>query len=183
MRIRRVVVATAACAVMAVPSAASAAKVGFSTPTIVDPISTFGEPSIGIDPVGGDVFASGPTGTGVQRSQWEASSDGGQTFRIMTPAVPPTAIQSTEDPPGGGDTDLNFDRSGKQYFADLYALACLRTATSTNTGDDIQTSPDGCSSYAGADRQCCRCTTRRRGRRTSPRTPDRRRSCTSNTTT
>jgi hypothetical protein len=140
---------------MALGSAASgaSAKIGFSTPTIVDPISTFGEPSIGIDPVGADVFASGPTGTGVQRSQWEGSSDGGQTFRIMTPAVPPTAIQSTEDPPGGGDTDLNFDRSGKQYFADLYALACLRTATSTKTGDDIQTSPDGCSTYAGADRQ------------------------------
>jgi hypothetical protein len=133
--------------------AASAAPIGFSTPTIVDPISTFGEPSIGVDPVGGDVFVSGPTGTGVQRSQWEGSSDGGQTFRILNPALPPTAVQSTEDPPGGGDTDLNFDRSGKQYFADLYALTCLRTATSTNTGDDVQTSPDGCSTFAGADRQ------------------------------
>jgi hypothetical protein len=138
---------------MALPSAASASTIGFSTPTIVDPISTFGEPSIGIDPVGAGVFASGPTGTGIQRSQWEYSSDGGRTFRIMTPAVPPTALQSTEDPPGGGDTDLNFDRSGKQYFADLYALACLRTATSTSTGEAIQTSPDGCSTYAGADRQ------------------------------
>jgi hypothetical protein len=71
----------------------------------------------------------------------------------MTPALPPTSVQSTEDPPGGGDTDINFDRSGKQYFADLYALACLRTATSTNTGENIQTSPDGCSTFAGADRQ------------------------------
>ena len=143
-------------AVFLIPGALAAQAdptIGFSTPTIVDPISTFGEPSIAIDPVGGGVFASGPTGTGVQRSQWEASADGGQTFRIMTPALPPTALQSTEDPPGGGDTDLNFDRSGKQYFADLYALACLRTATSTDTGDNIQTSPDGCSTYAGADRQ------------------------------
>lgn len=149
----RVFAVGTACAVMALASATAAAKIGFSTPTMVDPISTFGEPSIGIDPVGDDVFASGPTGTGVQRSQWEASSDGGQTFRIMNPAIPPTAIQSTEDPPGGGDTDLNFDRSGKQYFADLYALACLRTATSTSTGEAVQTSPDGCSTYAGADRQ------------------------------
>ena len=155
MRTWRVLTAGAACAAMALTGAASAsaAAIGFSTPTIVDPISTFGEPSIGVDPVGGGVFASGPAGTGVQRSQWEASSDGGQTFRIMTPAAPPTAVQSTEDPPGGGDTDLNFDRSGKQYFADLYALACLRTATSTNTGEGIQESPDGCSTYAAADRQ------------------------------
>ena len=134
-------------------ASAGAAPIGFSTPTIVDPISTFGEPSVAVDPAGGNVFASGPTGTGVQRSQWETSSDGGQTFRILTPAAPPTAVQSTEDPPGGGDTDINFDRSGKSYFADLYALACLRVATSTNTGDDVQTSPDGCSTYAGADRQ------------------------------
>jgi hypothetical protein len=155
MGMRRILTAGVACAVMALAGAGSAsgATIGFSTPTIVDPISPFGEPSIGVDPVGGDFFASGPTGTGVQRSQWEGSSDGGQTFRIMTPAVPPTAVQSTEDPPGGGDTDLNFDRSGKQYFADLYALACLRTATSTSTGEDIQTSPDGCSTFAGADRQ------------------------------
>ena len=96
----RVLVVGTACAVTALASTTAAAKIGFSTPTIVDPISTFGEPSIGIDPVGDGVFASGPTGTGVQRSQWEASSDGGQTFRIMNPAIPPTAIQSTEDPPG-----------------------------------------------------------------------------------
>jgi hypothetical protein len=171
MRVGRVLTASMVCAAIALagavgasgavhkarhkPRAARAASgaIGFSTPSIVDPISTFGEPTIAIDPVGNDVFASGPTGTGVQRSQWEASSDGGQSFRIMTPAVPPTAVQSTEDPPGGGDTDLNFDRSGKQYFADLYALACLRTATSTNTGEDIQTSPDGCGTYPPADRQ------------------------------
>ena len=154
---RQVFVAGAACSALVLAglagSAAADPQIGFSTPSIVDPISTFGEPSIGIDPVGGDVFASGPTGTGVQRSQWEVSSDGGQSFQLLNPAIPPTALQSTEDPPGGGDTDINFDRSGKSYFADLYALACLRTATSTNTGGDVQTSPDGCSSYAGADRQ------------------------------
>jgi len=56
---------------------------------------------------------SGPTGTGTQRSVWEGSVDGGQTFRVMTRTAPPTSVQSFEDPPGGGDTDLNFDHTGK----------------------------------------------------------------------
>ena len=135
---RRVLVGATTCAVVAWVGAASAsgAPISFATPTIVDPISTFGEPTIAVDPVTQDVFASGPTGTGVQRSQWEVSGDGGGSFRILTPAVP-TGVNSTEDPPGGGDTDINFDRSGKTYFADLYALACDRTATVSDTGDRL----------------------------------------------
>ena len=86
--------------------------IGFETPSVVDPIHTFGEPTIGVDPQG-RVFVSGPTGTGTQRSAWEGSVDGGHSFRVITPPPPPTAIQSIEDPPGGGDTDLNFDRAGK----------------------------------------------------------------------
>jgi len=46
---------------------ADAAGIAFETPTIVDPIHTNGEPDIGIDNKG-RVFASGPTGTGTQRS-------------------------------------------------------------------------------------------------------------------
>src|SRR5947209_15223796 len=90
-------------------------SIGFSVPSVMDPIHTFGEPTIGVDPFG-RVFVSGPTGTGTQRSAWEGSVDGGRSFRVITPGPVPTAIQSLEDPPGGGDTDLNFDRSGKQYF-------------------------------------------------------------------
>src|SRR5467141_2405087 len=88
----------------------------FEVPAVVDPIHTNGEPDIAIDPQG-RVFVSGPTGTGTQRSTWFGSVDGGQTFRVMAQKLPPSAIISILAPlPGGGDTDINFDRSGKQYF-------------------------------------------------------------------
>jgi len=126
----------------------------FEVPAVVDPIHTNGEPDIGIDPFG-RVFVSGPTGTGTQRSVWLGSVDRGHTFRIISPGPPPSAIAGIIDPPGGGDTDINFDRSGKQYFADLYALACLRTATTTDGGATVSQEiyPAGCAGMPGADRQ------------------------------
>src|SRR2546422_10888232 len=97
----------------------------FEVPAVVDPIHTNGEPDIGID-VFGRVFVSGPTGTGTQRSTWFGSVDRGHTFRIITPGLPPSAIASIIDPPGGGDTDINFDRSVKQYSAGLDRLVGCR---------------------------------------------------------
>jgi hypothetical protein len=134
-------------------SAATVDPIGFSVPTPVDPIHAFGEPSISFDAPTGEFFASGPTGTGTQRSEWEGSFDGGHTFRVITPNAPPTAFQSTEDPPGGGDTDLNFDHTGKEYFADLYALACLRAATTSDGGATVQQNFDACGQTPAADRQ------------------------------
>jgi hypothetical protein len=132
----------------------TAPRIAFEVPVVVDPIHTNGEPDIAIDPFG-KVFVSGPTGTGTQRSVWLGSVDRGHTFRVITPGPPPNAIVSITDPPGGGDTDINFDRSGKQYFADLYALACLRTATTTDGGATVSQEiyPAGCSGIPGADRQ------------------------------
>lgn len=137
-----------------VPTASAAQPIGFETPSVVDPIHTNGEPDIGIDS-NGRVFVSGPTGTGTQRSTWFSSVDGGHTYRVITPGAPPSAIVSITDPPGGGDTDINFDRSGKQYFTDLYALTCLRTATTGDGGASVSQSiyPAGCSGIPGADRQ------------------------------
>ena len=135
----------------------AAGSIGFQVPTIVDPIHTNGEPDIGIDAFG-RVFVSGPTGTGTQRSTWFGSVDGGQTFRVMAQKIPPDPVISTLAPaPGGGDTDINFDRSGKQYFADLYALTCLRVAVTgpVNSGaaDQENVVPGGCAAIPGADRQ------------------------------
>jgi hypothetical protein len=67
----------------------------------------------------------------------------------------PTALFGTEDPPGGGDTDLAFDHTGKQYFADLYALACFRMATTSDDGASVQQSvfPGGCAGSPDVDRQ------------------------------
>jgi hypothetical protein len=130
---------------------ASGAPIAFGVPSVADPIHAWGEPTIGVDPTGG-VFVSGPTGTGTQRSVWEASVDGGRSFRVITPNAPPTAIQSFEDPPGGGDTDLNFDHTGKVYFTDLYALLCDRTATTSDGGATVAQSFDGCGTGVGSDR-------------------------------
>src|SRR5438067_9903525 len=135
--------------------AVAAPGIAFSTPTVVDPIHTNGEPDIGIDPQG-RVFVSGPTGTGTQRSTWFGSVDGGQTFRVITPGLPPNGISGINDPPGGGDTDINFDHTGKQYVADLDALLCLRTATTSDGGATVQQGLLGCDPLyngPGADRQ------------------------------
>ena len=138
-------------------AAAATPGIAFQVPTVVDPIHTNGEPDIAVDPQG-RVFVSGPTGTGTQRSTWFGSVDGGQTFRVMAQKIPPDPVISTLAPaPGGGDTDINFDRSGKQYFADLYALTCLRVAVTgpSNSGasDQENVFPGGCAAIPGADRQ------------------------------
>src|SRR5437660_8968138 len=135
-------------------SSSTRPPIKFEVPAVVDPIHTNGEPDIAIDPQG-RVFVSGPTGTGTQRSVWLGSVDRGHTFRIINPGAPPTPIAGIVAPPGGGDTDINFDRSGKQYFVDLYALLCLRTAVTTDGGATATQSiyPAGCGGVPGADRQ------------------------------
>src|SRR5712671_5143899 len=137
--------------VLTVPAATpKGGGIAFETPAVVDPIHTFGEPTIGVDPNGG-VFVSGPTGTGTQRSAWEGSVDGGHSFRVITPGAPPTAIQGIEDPPGGGDTDINFDRAAHQYFVDLYALACDRVARTDDGGATVATGVLGCGTNPSSD--------------------------------
>lgn len=177
----RLRLAASAVAVLAISSLALAPSpraavtasppIGFEVPSIVDPIHTFGEPDIGVDPLG-RVFSSGPTGTGTQRSVWFGSVDRGHSYREITPcaAAPfpppppakgslgcpvPDALAGTNAPPGGGDTDIAFDHAAKQYFADLYALTCLRTAATPDGGATVfqQAYPAGCGLLPGADRQ------------------------------
>src|SRR5437773_5066296 len=138
------------------PVDAASSAITSETPTIVDPIHADGEPDIAIDPQG-RVFNSGPTGTGTQRSTWFGSVDGGHSFRVMAQKAVPTAIMGIPAPgPGGGDTDIAFDRSGEQYFSDLWALACQRVAVTgpANSGASDQENFLGCSgSGPGSDRQ------------------------------
>src|SRR5256714_10683798 len=133
--------------------AVAAPGIAFGVPVVVDPIHTNGEPDIGIDPQG-RVFVSGPTGTGTQRGAWLGAVDKGHTFGVISPGAPPSAIAGLTAPPGGGDTDINFDRSAKHSFIDLYALTCNRTAMTADGGATVNQSvyPAGCAGVPGADR-------------------------------
>jgi hypothetical protein len=129
----------------------------FGVPRIVDPIHTYGEPDIKVAP-NGTVYVSGPQGTGVQRSIWNASYDNGDSYRLVQDNKTGTAYPSAATPtkstlgPGGGDTELAVDRHSNVYYADLYALACFTTAYSRDNGRTVSSTPLGCDS-PGADRQ------------------------------
>jgi hypothetical protein len=145
----------------------------FATPMVMDPIHNVGEPTIVHSPAAdGTVYASGPWGTGTQRSIWDASADGGETFRLVqqcapesgevaTECLPPSAVLGSPNPPGGGDTDQRLDHNGKDYFADLWALACDRVATTADHGATALQNAYGCNSTTvsptsrpdGSDRQ------------------------------
>lgn len=133
---------------------AAASTITFSTPTLADADHAYGEPDIGIDPKG-RVFTSGPTGTGTQRSLSYASTDGGHTFSAFSAGPPPGTVSGVTQPPGGGDTELKFDHTSKLYFADLYALACFRTETTSDGGATVKGSTAGGCEGAGpgGDRQ------------------------------
>src|SRR4051794_41773628 len=70
-------------------SKAAAVATTFGVPRMVDPIHTYGEPDIKVAP-NGDVHVSGPQGTGVQRSVWNVSKDGGDSWGVGdgVPATP-----------------------------------------------------------------------------------------------
>jgi hypothetical protein len=115
----------------------------FGVPRVVDPIHVYGEPDIAVNPKTGAIHASGPQGTGTQRSIWNISIDNGDSYRGIANlplGTYGTAAQPTKSAiaPGGGDTEIVFDRAGKAYFTDLYALLCFAALT---TDDDGATTP------------------------------------------
>ena len=165
--------AVAAASPGALQAGAQTSAITFSTPTVMSPTESVGEPTIVHSPAKDNtVYASGPWGTGTQRSIWYASADGGETFRLVNQCAPqsgevatecqaPTAVTGSANPPGGGDTDQKLDSSGKDYFADLWALACDRVATTTDGGATAKQNAYGCNSPTsnpssrpdGSDRQ------------------------------
>jgi hypothetical protein len=139
-------------------AASDATMPSFGVPRVVDPIHVYGEPDIAVNPKTGAIHASGPQGTGTQRSIWNVSVDNGDSYRIiqnLPVSTVPTAGVPTKSAiaPGGGDTEIVFDRKGKAYFTDLYALLCFAALT---TADDGATTPPA-NSHAcpsnSADRQ------------------------------
>jgi hypothetical protein len=130
-RVASVAVAALAVSVVALPtggvsSAATKPAITFST-LVVDPVHTFGEPGVSVAD-NGDVYVHGPWGTGTQRSLWERSVDGGRTYRPLHSAPISSANESATHnaphsstksltthtaAPGGGDTEISIDHTGK----------------------------------------------------------------------
>src|SRR4051812_8696664 len=65
----------------------------FGVPRIVDPIHVYGEPNLEVNPKTGAIHATGPQGTGTQRSIWNVSVDGGDSYRIVE-NLPPNVDQA-----------------------------------------------------------------------------------------
>ena len=145
-------------------SSAPPPAIAFGVPRIADPVHVYGEPDIAVAP-NGSVHVSGPQGTGVQRSIWNISVDGGDSYRLVddvrfndgaavdcdaTPCPGKTTLG-----PGGGDTELYISKDGRAFYNDLWALACFTAATTIDEGKTVQSNPNGCSSdgLANADRQ------------------------------
>ena len=121
----------------------AATPLGFATPTIVDPVNLYGEPDLRQDRAHPNVwYASGPWGTGTQLSIWNRSTDGTHTFRELRDHPDPLHTGgSLRMPPGGGDTEIAIDHTGKFYGADLGALISQKAITSPDQGVTINEQP------------------------------------------
>ncbi|MDQ1603849.1 MAG: hypothetical protein QOE01_1694, partial [Actinomycetota bacterium] len=140
-------------------STASAGTSGatFGVPRVVDPIHVYGEPDIAVNPRTGAVHVSGPQGTGTQRSVWNVSVDGGDSYRLVQDLpqnTMPTGFEPSKSDlgPGGGDTEIAIAHNGRTFYNDLYALTCFTAATTPDDGATTASSPLGCDSPPG-DRQ------------------------------
>jgi hypothetical protein len=123
--------------------AATSPGITFSAPAVVDTVHTLGEPDVKVDPSNTSRFyVSGPWGTGTQRSIWNFSEDGGRTFHPMhdTPLTSANQSDTQHTGPGGGDTEISIDHTGKVYYADLAALVSLKFATWDPSTRTLQTS-------------------------------------------
>jgi hypothetical protein len=138
-----VLLLAAGAASLAQPSgAAPTTAVSFGVPRVVDPIHVYGEPNLEVNPRTGAVHATGPQGTGTQRSIWNVSVDGGDSYRIVQnlPANNDRAVVTGALPtksamgPGGGDTEIKISRDGRAWFNDLAALATFTSVTTTDDG-------------------------------------------------
>ena len=138
----------AGAAVLAPPAIGAPAPptgVSFGVPRIVDPIHVYGEPNLEVNPKTHAVHATGPQGTGTQRSIWNVSVDNGDSYRIVQnlPANTDKAAGASGAVPtksalgaGGGDTEIKIAHNGRAFFNDLAALASF---TAVSTDDDGKT--------------------------------------------
>jgi len=131
--------------------AATASSPSFGVPRVVDPIHVYGEPNLEVNPLTGAVHATGPQGTGTQRSIWNVSVDGGDSYRIVqdlpanTDRAAVTGMLPTKSAlgPGGGDTEIKIARNGRAFFNDLAALVSFSAVTTGDDGATTASSPTG----------------------------------------
>ena len=132
----------------------------FGVPRVVDPIHVYGEPNLEVNPKTGAIHATGPQGTGTQRSIWNISVDGGDSYRILQNlpgnqdrlqgGIIPTKSALG---PGGGDTEIKIARNGRAFFNDLAALATFTAVTTTDDGSTTSTANPLAIGTPGGDRQ------------------------------
>ncbi len=153
----------AVCAAALAPTARAAAPaVSFGVPRVVDPIHVYGEPNLEVNPKSGAIHATGPQGTGTQRSIWNVSVDGGDSYRIVQnlPANTNELEQASAGVPtksalgaGGGDTEIKIAHNGRAFFNDLAALASFTAVTTTDDGATTSVANPLAIGFPGGDRQ------------------------------
>jgi len=150
-------------AALAAPShaAAPAQTPSFGVPRVVDPIHVYGEPNLEVNPRSGAIHATGPQGTGTQRSIWNVSVDGGDSYRIVqnlpgnTDRAGSLGYVPTKSAlgPGGGDTEIKIAHNGQAFFNDLAALASFTAVTTKDDGKTTSTANPLAIGTPGGDRQ------------------------------
>ena len=103
--------------------AGASTGITFAAPMVVDPVRAVGEPTIVHSPAADNtVYASGPWGTGTQRSVWEASADGGETFRLVNQCAPQSGEVATECLPPKTSDELDKEaKAGGARISKYYA--------------------------------------------------------------
>ena len=157
-----VLVLAAGAAALAQPSGATSTSLpSFGVPRVVDPIHVYGEPNLEVNPRSGAVHATGPQGTGTQRSIWNVSVDGGDSYRIVqnlpgnSDRAALTGFLPTKSAlgPGGGDTEIKIAHNGRAFFNDLAALVSFTAVTTGDDGATTSTANPAAIGTPGGDRQ------------------------------
>jgi hypothetical protein len=141
----RVAIATAVVAATVVPaslalspagaSGASASRVTFATPVVVNEFTPGYEPDLAIDKshgkYAGSAYVSMPEGFTTTESYIWRSDDKYRTFHPIEGAI----LNKTATCAGGGDTEIQVDPvSGEVYFADLQGLTNFSNSESADGG-------------------------------------------------
>ena len=128
------------------PTAATTMR--FAPASFVDPQVWASEPSVWAAP-DGSVYATAIWGLTQGSSMVWRSDDGARTFRLkpsaLAPGAPDPRMRPCNAALGGGDADVIADRTGRLYFADLWAVSAV-IGVSTDRGNTWSCNPVATSS-------------------------------------